>query len=378
MASKKDYYETLGVEKSASQDEIKSAFRKLAKKYHPDINKEPGAEEKFKEIGEAYAVLSDPDKRQKYDQFGSAAFEQGGMGGQGYGGFQGFNTDDFDFGSIFDDILGGSFGFGGTSSRGRSTRNRPQKGKDTLVKINLNFDEAVFGCNKTIKLDLDEECPECHGVGGLDEKTCPTCNGQGRVISQQSTLFGVFQQETTCPNCHGTGKIFAKSCSTCHGSGHITKTKEIDINVPAGVNTGTQLRISGKGSRGYNGGPNGDIYLEFKVKDHPLFVRKDNDIYLDLPITFTDAVLGTKKEIPTLYGNVVIAIDSGTQSGTELRIKGKGVENPNTGRKGDMYVVIKVMTPTKLDRNQKNLFNDLKDTDLETNNEFKKYKEYLK
>src|SRR5574344_2958958 len=181
MASKKDYYETLGVEKTASQDEIKSAFRKLAKKYHPDINKEPGAEEKFNEIGEAYAVLSDPDKRKKYDHFGSAAFEQGGMGGQGYGGFQGFNAEDFDFGSIFDDILGGSFGFGGGQTRGRSNRNRPQKGQDSLVKINLTFNEAVFGTQKTIKLDLDEECSECHGQGGFDEKVCPTCNGQGRV-----------------------------------------------------------------------------------------------------------------------------------------------------------------------------------------------------
>ena len=376
MASKKDYYETLGVSKTATQDEIKSAFRKLAKKYHPDINKEAGAEEKFKEIGEAYAILSDPDKRSKYDQFGSAAFEQGGMGGQGFGGFQGFSADDIDLGSIFDDILGGSFGFGG--GRSRRSSSRPSKGRDSIVRINLDFDEAIFGAKKAIKVELDEECDECHGAGGFDPKTCSTCGGTGRVVTQQSTLFGVFQQETTCPNCHGAGKTFARTCSKCHGNGHVSQMKTIEIDIPAGVDTGTQLRISGKGSRGLNGGPNGDIYIEFNVKSHPIFKREENDIYLDLPITMPEAVLGCKKEIPTPYGNVVIAIDSGTQSETKLRIKGKGVSIPNTSRKGDMYVIVKIMTPTKLDRNQKKLFSDLMDTDLESNSEFKTFKEYLK
>ena len=376
MASKKDYYETLGVSKTATQDEIKSAFRKLAKKYHPDVNKEPGAEEKFKEIGEAYAILSDPDKRSKYDQFGSAAFEQGGMGGQGFGGFQGFSADDIDLSSIFDDILGGSFGFGG----GRSKRNtsRPTKGRDSLVRINLDFNEAIFGAKESIKVELDEECDECNGAGGFDSKTCSTCGGTGRVVTQQSTLFGVFQQETTCPNCHGAGKTFSRTCSKCHGNGHVSQLKTIEIDVPAGVDTGTQLRISGKGSRGTNGGPNGDIYIEFNIKEHPLYKRQENDIYLDLPITMPEAVLGCKKEIPTPYGNVVIAIDSGTQSETKLRIKGKGVSILNSSRKGDLYVIIKVMTPTKLDRNQKNLFNDLMNSDLESNPEFKKFNEYLK
>src|SRR5574344_278076 len=295
MASKKDYYETLGVPKTASQDEIKSAFRKLAKKYHPDINKEPGAEAKFKEIGEAYSVLGDADKRSKYDQFGSAAFEQGGMGGgQGFGGFQGFqgfSDDDVDLGSIFDDILGGSFGFGGRTNSRRNS-NRPTKGKDTAVKINLDFNEAIFGAKKSIKIELDEECDECHGAGGFDSKTCPTCNGRGRVVTQQSTLFGVFQQETVCPDCNGTGKTFDRVCSKCRGAGHVRSLKTLELDIPAGVDSTTQLRISGKGSAGSNGGPNGDIYLEFNIKDHPLYKRIDNDIELDLPITMPEAVLG--------------------------------------------------------------------------------------
>jgi molecular chaperone DnaJ len=377
MASKKDYYETLGVDKNASADEIKSAFRKLAKKYHPDLNKEPGAEEKFKEIGEAYAVLGDPDKRKQYDQFGSAAFEQGGMGGQGYGnfgGFEGFSGDDIDLGSIFDDMFGGSF-FGG--STGRRNSKRPQKGSDSLVKINLTFDEAAFGCKKSLKIDLDEECDECHGAGGFDPVKCSTCGGNGRVITQQRTILGTFQQETTCPNCHGAGIIYEKSCSKCHGKGHIIQTKTIEIDIPAGVNTGNQLKISGKGSRGLNGGPNGDIYLEFTVKEHPLFKRDNSDIYLDLPLTITEAVLGCNKEIPTLYGNVVLAIDPYTQNDTKLRIRSKGLPIVNSTKKGDMYVTIKVMIPTKLDHSQKELFKSLATTDLESNSEFKNIKKYL-
>lgn len=376
--AKKDYYETLGIEKNATQDEIKSAFRKLAKKYHPDLNKEPDAEAKFKEIGEAYSILGDPDKRKKYDQFGSAAFEQGGGAGgfQGFGGFgnfQGFDSDDIDLGSIFDDI----FGFGGSSSRRRSTQNRPQKGADSLIKVNLTFEEAAFGCNKDLKLELDEECDECHGVGGFDAKTCSTCNGRGRVVQQQRTMFGTFQTETTCPDCNGSGKTFSRTCSKCHGAGHAKTIKTISVDIPAGVNNGTQLRISGKGSSGYNGGPNGDIYLEFKVKDHPLFKREENDITLDLPLTMPEAVLGCKKEIPTLDGTVVLAIDPGTQTDTKLRIKGKGIAYVNSTKKGDMYITVKVMTPTKLTRDQKELFNQLLDSEIDTNPEFKEFKKYL-
>ncbi len=374
MADKKDYYEVLGVSKSATDAEIKSAFRKLAKKYHPD-NKETGDEKKFKEIGEAYSVLGDEQKRRQYDQFGHAAFDgTGGSGFGGFGGFGGFSADDIDLGSIFDDIFGGGM-FGGGSRR--SSRNRPTKGKDSLVKVNLTFDEAVFGCKKTISIDLDTECESCNGKGGEGETTCSTCGGRGRVIQEQRTMFGVFQSETTCPTCGGKGKSYKTTCKKCNGKGHVIKNKEIEIEVPEGVNTGHQLRISGKGAAGYNGGPNGDIYIEFNVKEHPFFERKGNDIYVDIPLTITEAVLGCKKEVPTLTGSVILDIDPGSNSGEQLRMKGKGVKDPSSSRKGDMYVVLDVIIPSKLDRKQKELFKELAETDLEIGSEFKEYKKYL-
>ena len=377
MASSKDYYETLGVSKSATDAEIKSAFRKLAKQYHPDINKEEGAAEKFKEIGEAYSVLSDEKKRAQYDQFGHEAFtqgaSQGGFGG-GFGGFGGFNAQDIDLSDILGDLFGGGFGFGGG---GRSNRNRPTKGRDSLVRVNLTFEEAVFGCKKSISIDLDSECEHCNGKGGSDEVTCSTCGGRGRVIEARQTMFGMFQTESTCPDCNGKGKTFKNVCRHCGGNGHVIKNKEIDITVPEGVDTGHQLRISGKGAAGYNGGPNGDIYIEFRVKDHPIFERKENDIYLDVPITVAEAVLGCKKEIPTLTGSVVIDIEAGSQPGDNLRLKGKGVKDPNKKKYGDFYVVLDVIIPTKLDRKQKELFKELSKTDLENDSSFKEFKKYL-
>lgn len=376
MNNKRDYYEVLGVSKTASEDEIKRAFRKLAKQYHPDLNKEEGAEEKFKEIGEAYAILSDPQKRQQYDQFGHAAFDPN--AGGGFGGFSGFSTDDIDLGSIFEDLFGGSFGgFGGFGRRSSSRSDRPIKGEDSLVRMNLTFDEAVFGCEKTLKLDLDEKCEECSGRGGFDEETCSTCNGRGRVISQQQTLFGMFQSESTCPTCNGRGKTFKKTCNACRGKGHVVKNKEIVIKVPEGVDTGNKLRISGKGSAGYNGGPNGDIYIEFKVKDHPIFQRDDRDIYLEVPVTVTEAALGCKKEIPTLYGNVILDIKEGTQSDDKLKLKSKGIKTPDNSRKGDMFVIIKVVIPKKLDREQKKLFKELDDTNLKADNTFKEFDKHI-
>ena len=350
MASSKSYYDVLGVSKDADEKEIKSAFRKLAKQYHPDINKEPGAEAKFKEIGEAYAVLGDAEKRKQYDQFGHEAFtqgaSQGGFGG-GFGGFGGFSAEDIDLSSIFGDLFGGGM-FGGGSRR---NSNRPRKGEDSLVRVNLTFDEAVFGCKKTIEIDLDTECEECNGKGGSGETTCSTCGGRGRVISQQRTPFGVFQSESTCPDCGGRGKTYKNVCKECRGNGHVVKNKEIEVTVPEGVDTGHQLRISGKGAAGYNGGPNGDIYIEFNVKAHPLFERKDCDVYMDVPITITEAVLGCKKEIPTLNGTVVIDIEAGSQSGDNLRLKGKGIKDPNRKRYGDLYVVLDVGSLTPLPRN---------------------------
>ena len=345
--NKKDYYEVLGLQKGASDEEIKRAFRRLAKQYHPDVNKEPGAEEKFKEIGEAYSVLSDPDKKRQYDQFGHAAFQNGGSGG-----FGGFSTEDFDFSSIFDDLFGGGFGgfssFGG--ARGRSA-SRPQKGRDRLINVDLTFEEAIKGCKKEIALELDDECDECDGKGGFGETTCSTCNGRG--------------------------KTYERKCNHCKGTGHIRTKKKIEINIPEGVDTGHQLKISGKGEAGYNGGPNGDIYFEFKVKKSPIFERDGIDLYLTVPITITDAILGCKKEIPTIDGNVYLEIKAGTQNGNKLKLKGKGVKGVNSLRKGDMYVIINVIIPTKLSKEQKKLIESLKDTNLENESEIKKFNQYV-
>ncbi len=374
--AKKDYYDVLGVNKNATDAEIKSAYRKLAKKYHPDVNKEEGAEGKFKEIGEAYSVLSDANKRKTYDQFGHAAFENGGGGGQGFGGFGGFGgfqgAEDIDLNDIFGDLFGGFGGFGSSSSK----KNRPTKGEDLLVRLELSFMEAVFGTKKDIDLTVNEECPECKGAGGHNPKTCKTCNGRGKVVTQARTIFGVMQTESTCPDCEGVGKTFESICSKCHGKKHVRKNKTLTVEIPAGVQTGERIRISGKGGAGINGGPNGDVYLEFKVLPHAIFKRDNNDIYLELPITITEAVLGCKKEIPTINGGLIIEIEAGTQNGDKLKLRGKGIPGTNAFNKGDMYVLINVVIPTKLDRKQKELFKDLSKTKLD-NGEYKKLEKYI-
>ena len=373
MADKKDYYDILGVPKTASEVEIKSAFRKLAKKYHPDVNNTPEAESKFKEIGEAYSILSDAEKRKSYDQFGHAAFEQGGPGAGGFGGFSGFNPSDFDLGSIFEEFFGGSFGF----NNNRKGRNRPVKGEDSLVKLNLTFEEAIFGCEKTVNIDLLDTCEACSGDGGYDKTTCSVCGGSGRVVTAQRTMFGTFQSEGICNNCHGIGSIFKTKCSKCNGRGQVVKNKKIEVDIPEGVDSGYQLRISGKGEAGKNGGPNGDIYIEFNVKSHPLFKREEDDIMLDVPITIAEAVLGCKKKIPTIDGTVILEIKEGTQSEEKFRLRGKGVKNPNTSRKGDMIVIIKVITPTRIDRKQRKLLEELADSGLTSNPVFANFKKYL-
>ena len=370
--NKRDYYEVLGVSKTATDAEIKSAFRKLAKKYHPDVSKEENAAEKFKEAQEAYAVLSDPDKRKKYDQFGHSAFQNNGGGA---GGFQGFDGFDFgDMGDIFDDILGG-FGF---SSNSRRSANGPRKGNDVLYRMTISFDEAVHGCEKDIDLDTVDNCPNCHGEGGFNSKTCPECRGSGTITSEQRTMFGSFLSKTTCPECHGTGNIFEKKCPDCNGKGKIRKNKTITVTVPAGIDSGNRLRLTGKGEAGENGGRNGDLYLEFTVKDHDFYKRNEDDIYIDLPLTLTEAVLGCTKEVPTIYGNVELTIPSGTQSLDKLRLRGKGIENVNTKRKGDMYAVVKVIMPEKLTKEQKSLFESLANTELDNSTVIKKYKKFLK
>ena len=366
--NKKDYYETLGVSKDASDAEIKSAFRKLAKQYHPDVSKEENAEAKFKEIQEAYAVLSDEQKRKQYDQFGHAAFD----GASGAGGFGGFDASGFDFSDIFDNIFGGGFGFGGGSAR---NSNRARRGNDKLMRIRLTFEEAIYGCSKEIKLEVNDECDECDGKGGFNEETCPNCHGSGTITTEQRTLFGTFMSKTTCGKCNGLGKSFKKTCSNCHGSGRVISNKTIKVSIPSGVDNGNRLRLSGKGEAGINGGPNGDLYLEFIVEEHSFYKRDDNDIYLNVPITITEAVLGCKKEIPTIYGNIKLSIPAGSNNGDKHKIKGKGIDNESDRRKGDMYVILDVRIPKKLSRDQKKLFEQLEDTDL-TDNSIDKFNDF--
>lgn len=369
--NKLDYYEVLGVPKTATADEIKSAFRKLAKKYHPDVSKEENAAEKFKEAQEAYAVLSDPEKRKQYDQFGHSAFNNNG------GGFSGFEG--FDFGNvsdIFEDLFGGMGFSTGRSSSKKS--NAPRKGNDVLYHLTIDFEEAVYGTKKDIKVDMEETCPKCKGAGGFDSKTCQECHGSGTVTSEQRTLFGSFLSKTTCPYCKGTGEVYETTCQECRGRGKVTNRKTITITVPAGIDTENRLRIAGKGSAGINGGPNGDLYIEFTVKDHDFYQRVDDDIYVELPLTITEAVLGTKKDVPTIYGSVELTIPAGTQNGEKMRLRGKGVENVNSKRKGDMYVITKIIIPEKLTKEQKKLFEQLDDTDLETSKYFKTYKNCMK
>lgn len=370
--NKKDYYEILGVSKNATDEEIKRAFRKLAKQYHPDVNKEAGAEEKFKEIGEAYAVLSDANKRRQYDQFGHAAFDNA----SGGSGFQGFDMGDIDLSDILSDLFGG--GFSSFSGFGSRNTKRASKGKDIRVLVNLSFEEAVFGCEKDIKLNLTSECASCKGKGGFNEVTCRTCGGAGKVLEQAQTIFGYMQTQKTCPDCRGAGKSYEKICNECHGQGLVDKSKTLTVTIPEGVDEGFQLRLSGKGNSGINGGLNGDVFIEFKIKEHPLFERDGSDIYLEVPVTITDAILGCKKEIPTLYGNIILEIKAGTQNYTKLKIKGKGIKLPNTLTKGNMYAVINIIMPTKLDRKQKSLLQDLAKTNLEDAPEFKNFKKYLK
>lgn len=345
----KDYYKTLNVEKDATEDQIRKSFRELAKKYHPDVSKEPDAEAKFKEIQEAYAVLSDKEKRAQYDQYGSE-------GPQFQGGF---DFSGFDFSDIFSSIFGSGFG-------GRQSQYGPQRGSDRQASLTITFMEAALGTKKKINIALDEECSVCKGSGGQtpnDVSTCNTCHGSGTVQVQQQTLFGNMIRESTCPTCRGTGKIIKNKCQKCSGSGRETVNKMIDVNIPAGVDDGMQLRVSGYGDDGIKGGPKGDLYLHFRVQPHEYFKRRGNDIYLQLPITFSQAALGTTIEIPTIYGNVDLKIPAGIQTNTSLRMRDKGINQPQTGRKGSQYVVVNVETPKNLTKEQKDLFKQLEATE---------------
>ena len=364
---KRDYYEVLGLSKGASDDEIKRAYRKMAKKYHPDINKEADAEAKFKEINEAYEVLSDPQKKATYDQFGHA-----GMDGASFGGGQGFGFDDL--GDIFGSFFGGGFG-GGSRSR-RNTG--PMKGNDRFMQMRIDFMDAIFGKTETITVELDEQCDTCLGSGAktkADVKSCPNCGGSGTVTTQQRTPFGVFQSQGVCPQCNGSGKKIINKCPKCGGKGYEHKRVKLDIKIPAGIQSGQQVRIANKGERGINGGPNGDLYIEIIVSRHKQFVRDGNDIRISIPISVVDVVLGCKIDVPTVYGDVELSIPAGTQHGQLFRLKGKGVKSSRG--QGDQYVEIQLEVPTKLNRDEKELFEKIRDK-RKHESPFEKFKKAFK
>ena len=353
MAEKRDYYEVLGVSKGASDSEIKSAYRKLAKKYHPDMN--PGdkeAEAKFKEASEAYAVLSDADKRRQYDQFGHAAFD-GGAGGAG-----GFDFGGMDMGDIFGDIFGDFFGGG----RSRSQSNGPMKGQNIRTSVRITFEEACFGVDKEIDVTLKEECATCHGTGakpGTSPESCKKCGGKGQVVFTQQSLFGVVRNVQSCPDCHGTGKIIKERCSDCGGSGYISKRKKISVSIPAGIDNGQCVRIRDKGEPGVNGGQRGDLLVEVAVSRHPIFQRQDRDIFSTAPITFAQAALGGDVRIKTVDGEVIYTVKPGTQTNTRVRLRNKGVPSlRNKQIRGDHYVTLVVEVPTKMNSEQKELLEE--------------------
>lgn len=349
MADKRDYYEVLGVPRDADEAALKKAYRQLAKKYHPDIN--PGdkeAEAKFKEASEAYAVLSDPEKRRQYDQFGHAAFD-GGAGGAG-----GFDFNNMgDMGDIFGDIFGDLFGGG---SRRRAS-NGPMQGANVRTSVRITFEEAFRGIDKELDLNLKEECETCHGTGakpGTEATTCPKCGGKGQVVYTQQSLFGMVRNVTTCPDCNGTGKIIKDKCPDCYGSGYITKRKKIQVSIPAGIDSGQSVRIRGKGEPGINGGPRGDLLVEVIVAQHPKFQRQDMNVFSTESISFPTAVLGGEVRIPTVAGDVMVDVKPGTQSGTKIRLKGKGMPSLRSqSLMGDHYVTLVVDVPTKLNEEQK-------------------------
>ena len=364
--NKRDYYEVLGVSKGASDDEIKKAYRVLAKKYHPDMN--PGdkeAEAKFKEANEAYAVLSDSEKRAKYDQFGHAAFDPSMGGGSGFGGFGGFGGADFDFGDIFSSFFGG----GGGSTR--SSRNVPIEGDDVMARITITFDEAVFGCKKEISFARVEACPDCSATGaekGTKPETCSTCHGTGRVTVQQQTMLGYMQTQRACSACRGTGKIIKTPCKNCNVKGYIKVNKKLEVTIPAGIDNMQRIVLRGQGSAGRNGGPAGDLIIEVRVKEHKLFTRERNNVYCEIPISFSEAALGAEIDIPTLGDKTEkYQIPEGTQTGTSFTLKGKGISDINTKRKGDLIITVLVETPKNLTAEQKKLLTEFSKTLGESN-----------
>lgn len=372
--SKRDYYDVLGVEKSASKDEIKRAYRKLARKYHPDVNKEPGAEEKFKEVKEAYEVLNDDQKRAQYDQFGHA-----GPGAQGFGGFGGGGADFGGFGDIFDMFFGG-----GAGSR---DPNAPRQGNDLQYTVTLDFEEAIFGKELNITVPREEECTTCHGTGGkpgTKPETCTHCHGTGQLNQEQNTPFGRVVNRRVCPYCSGKGKVVTDKCTTCHGEGRVKKHRKIDVTIPAGIDEGQQIRVAGQGEAGINGGHPGDLYVAIRVRPHEYFEREGDHIFCELPLTFAQAALGDEVEVPTVHGKVKLRIPAGTQTGKTFRLRGKGVVNVRGRGQGDQHIKVRVITPTKLTDRQKELLREFNaiggndSTNEQDSNFFQRFKKAFK
>jgi molecular chaperone DnaJ len=349
MATKRDYYEVLGLQKGASDDEIKKAYRKLSKKYHPDINKEADAETKFKEVSEAYEILSDPQKRAAYDQYGHAGTDPNYGGGAG--GFGGFNGG-FSSAGGFEDIFESFFGGGGRTVN----PNAPRQGEDLQYSINLSFEEAIFGVEKDIQYKRDETCHTCGGNGakpGTQPETCHKCHGSGTINVERQTPLGRVMSRQTCDVCHGTGKEIKDVCETCHGTGHEKKTHSVKVNVPAGVENGQQMRLAGQGEAGTNGGPYGDLYVIFYVEESDIFDRDGAEIYYELPLNFVQAALGDEVNVPTVHGEVKLKIPAGTQTGTKFRLRGKGAPRLRGNGNGDQQVTVKLITPRNLNESQK-------------------------
>ena len=362
MADKRDFYEVMGVPKNATEDEIKKAYRKLAKKYHPDLN--PGdkeAEAKFKEVNEAYEVLSDKDKRARYDQFGHAGVDPNFGGGAGGSPF----TGDIDLGDIFNSFFGG---FGGGARR--ANPNAPRRGSDTEGVVNISFEEAAKGCKKTISFNKIESCPDCGGTGaakGTTAETCPNCRGTGVVTQTQRTPLGMFQTQGACPNCRGTGKIIKKPCPKCGGQGRVRKTRKFKVNIPAGIDDGQSIQQRGQGNAGVNGGPAGDLFVTVAIRPHPIFTRNGPDVHVDIPISFAQAALGDTLQVPTIDGRIEYKIPEGTQTGTTFRMRGKGIQNVNGRGRGDQYVRVNIEVPKNLSDKQKKLLREFEETSTDEN-----------
>lgn len=355
--AKRDYYEVLGVSRDASEEEIKKAYRRLARRYHPDVNKDdPEAEAKFKEISEAYKVLSDPKARAQYDRFGHAAFD--GAGGQGAGGFDPFG----DFGGFggfggFDDIFDMFFGGAGEARR----RSAPRKGADLRYDLELSFEQAAFGFETEIELPRTEVCGHCHGSRaepGTAVRDCPQCGGRGEVRESRQTAFGRFVSVHPCPRCRGEGKVIETPCRECRGSGVVSRRRKIKVKIPAGVDSGFRLRLAGEGEAGERGGPPGDLYIYITVREHEFFRREGNDVHCEVPVSFVQAALGDEIEVPTLSGTVKLKIPEGTQTGTRFRLRGQGIPDPRGYGRGDQYVSVRVVTPTRLTSRQKELLRE--------------------